>query len=47
MKIIRDDGVQSFIDLLKKRASDSIVEDDIQRTVRKIIAMSKDRVTGQ
>ncbi len=37
MKIIRDDGVQSFIDLLKKRASCSIVEDNIQRTVRKII----------
>ncbi|MBI5098811.1 MAG: histidinol dehydrogenase [Nitrospirae bacterium] len=38
MRIIRDNGVQSFIDLLKKRASASIVEDDIQRTVRKIIS---------
>jgi histidinol dehydrogenase len=38
MRIIRDDGVQSFIDLLMKRASASIVEDGIQKTVRKIIA---------
>lgn len=37
MRILREKQIQPFIDLLKKRASSSIVEDDIQRTVRKII----------
>jgi histidinol dehydrogenase len=37
MRILRDKQIQSFIDLLKKRASASLIEDDIQKTVRKII----------
>jgi len=37
MRILREKQIQQFIDLLKKRSSSSIVEDDIQRTVRKII----------
>lgn len=37
MRVIREDGIQPFINLLKKRASVSIAEDDIQKTVRKII----------
>ncbi len=38
MRIINEDNVDAFIMLLKKRASVSVIEDDIQRTVRKIIA---------
>jgi histidinol dehydrogenase len=37
MRILREKQIQQFIDLLKKRSSSSIVEDDIQKTVRKII----------
>lgn len=38
MRIINEDKVDAFIMLLKKRASVSVIEDDIQKTVRKIIA---------
>jgi len=37
MKILRETQVQQFIDLLKKRSSSSVIEDEIQKTVRKII----------
>ena len=37
MRIIRETEVPVFISLLKKRASTSVREDDIQKTVRKII----------
>ncbi|MBI5741210.1 MAG: histidinol dehydrogenase [Nitrospirae bacterium] len=37
MRIIKEKQIQSFISLLKKRSSSSVLEDDIQKTVRKII----------
>ena len=37
MRILRETQVQQFIDLLKKRSSSSATEDNIQKTVRKII----------
>jgi histidinol dehydrogenase len=37
MRIIREKEVPDFISLLEKRASTSVREDDIQKTVRKII----------
>jgi histidinol dehydrogenase len=38
MKIITEDQIEAFISRLKKRASISVLEDDIQKTVRKIVA---------
>lgn len=37
MRILRESRVDSFIKILKQRASASVAEDDIQKTVRKII----------
>jgi len=37
MRIIKEKQIQPFIALLKQRASSSVVEDDVQKTVRKII----------
>jgi len=37
MRILREKQVQQFIDLLKKRSSSSVIENEIQKTVRKII----------
>jgi len=37
MRILREKQIRSFISILRQRSSSSIVEDDIRRTVRKII----------